>query len=397
MKSKVLAILMSLCLIILSAPVYAGPDDYVHEEANKIYKKTNLEELMAKSAILMDVDSGRILFQKNEDEKLPIASVTKIMTIMLTLEAIDSGKIKLEDKVTVSEDAEAMGGSEVYLKAGEMFTVNELLKAIIVHSANDVCVAMAEFLAGSESIFVEQMNKKAKDLGMLNTNYLDCTGLTDEGHYSSAHDIGILSRELLTKHPKVMDYTKIWMDTFRNGTFRLDNTNKMVKYYAGTTGLKTGFTTKAGYCVAVSAKHEDTHLLSIVLGEPDSNTRFAEIRKLLDHGFANFKKVEILKKGEEVGSVVVDKGKSSFVKVVTKDNLSMMLSSDEQGKVKKETAINSPITAPVTMGAKVGDMIVKIDGQDMAKVELISNQSVEKASVFLLLIRKIASWFGIVL
>jgi D-alanyl-D-alanine carboxypeptidase (penicillin-binding protein 5/6) len=239
------------------------------------------------------------------------------------------------------------------------------------------------------------MNQKAKELGMVNTYYLDSTGLTDEGHYSTTHDIAILSRALLTKYPKVMDYSMKWMDTFRNGTFRLDNTNKLVKYYQGTTGLKTGFTTKAGYCLSVSAKHDNTHLVAVVLGEPDSNTRFAESRKLLDHGFTNFQNTEILKKGEDVGVVTVEKGKTGTVRVVTKDSFTAMLSKEEQAKVKKEPLINSVVTAPIDSGAKVGEFVIKIDDKEVGRVDLVSTEAVEKASFILLIIRKIASWFGI--
>ncbi len=249
----------------------------------------------AKAAILIEAETGKVLFSYNENEPLPIASITKIMIMLLVMEAIDRGKITPKDTTTISPYATRMGGSQVYLKEGEVFTVEELLKAVAVHSANDASVALAEVIAGSEEAFVAMMNQKAQELKMKNTMFLDCTGLTDEGHYSTAYDISIMSRELLTKHPKIVHHTTIWHDTFRDGKFDLDNTNKLVKRYRGTTGLKTVFTNKAGFCLSASAERDGTKFISVILGSDSNDHRFSESARLLDFAFTNWESARIEK------------------------------------------------------------------------------------------------------
>ena len=243
-------------------------------------------EVSAKSAVLMDVATGTVLYEKNAHEALAPASVTKVMTMLLIMEAIDSGALRYEDTVTASEAAAAKGGSQIFLKAGEQMSVTEMLKSIAVSSANDCACAMAEHLAGSESAFVDRMNARARELGMNDTHFVNCTGLTAKGHVTSAYDIALMSRELLRCHPDITHFTSIWMDTVRNGAFGLSNTNKLIRFYSGATGLKTGYTSGAGYCLSASAKREGMELIAVVMGCESSQKRTADCKALLDYGFA---------------------------------------------------------------------------------------------------------------
>lgn len=389
-------VVLSILLSFISVPVLAAnEDDYNSTSVSKILDKTNIFDLKAKSSILMDGVSGSVLLEKNSRERLPIASVTKVMSMLLIMEAIDSGKITFEDKVPVSEHSYNMGGSQVYLKPGEEFTVLEMLKAVAIHSANDATVAMGELIAGSEDAFVAMMNDKAKSLGMNDTNFLDCTGLTDEGHYSTAYDVALMSKELLMKHPKITEYTTTWHDTFRNGLFSLDNTNKLIRFYDGANGLKTGFTTKAGYCLSASAKKNNLQLISVVLGEPDTNTRFAESRKLLDYGFANYEVSLVNKKGEEIKSVEVKKGLKTSVKTIFGDDVVLLLKKGEKGKIDREVKMESNITAPVKAGQKLGEVVYKINDKEIGKAAAVADSEVQQASFVRLFFRMVLEWFGI--
>jgi D-alanyl-D-alanine carboxypeptidase (penicillin-binding protein 5/6) len=258
--------------------------------------------------------------------------------------------------VQVSEHSYDMGGSQVYLKPGEEFSVLDMLKAIAIHSANDATVAMAEKISGSEEAFVAMMNQKAKELGMNDTNFLDCTGLTDDGHYSCANDVAIMSRELVMKHPKILEITTIWHDTFRNGLFSLDNTNKLIGRYDGINGLKTGFTTKAGYCLSATALRNNMQLIAVVLGEPNGDIRFTEAKKLMDYGFATYEITEVNKKGEEVSVVEVKKGVGLSVKGVYGADVKLMLKKGDKGQIKRETKLEESLTAPVKTGQKIGKL-----------------------------------------
>ena len=267
-----------------------------------------LGDLNAKSLFLIEADSGSILYERNPDEKLPIASVTKIMTMLLVMEAVDSGKISLDDMVPVSERAMSMGGSTMFLETGEELSVNDMLKGIAVASANDGAVAMAEFVGGSESAFVEMMNSRAKELGMENTNFVNTNGLDDDNHYSTARDVAAMSRELI-KHKKIFEYTTIWTDSLRDGKFSLANTNKLIRFYSGANGLKTGSTSKALCCISASAERDGMQLVAVVLGAPTSKERFAAARGLLDYGFANYAAVKPISAGGEAERIPVLKGK----------------------------------------------------------------------------------------
>lgn len=395
----VYSIILCILISLFSFPVSAAVQNentgvYDDRAVAKIMDKTNILELKAKSAVLLDATSGNFLMEKNSHEKVPIASVTKIMSMLLIMEAIDSGKIKYEDMVPVSEHSYNMGGSQVYLKPGEEFTVLEMLKAITIHSANDATVAMSEKISGAEDTFVTMMNDKAKELGMNDTNFKDCTGLNDEGQ-SSAHDVALMSRALIMKHPKILEITTIWHDTFRNGQFSLDNTNKMIRFYQGANGLKTGFTTKAGYNLSAAAKRNNMQLVSVVLGEADSDTRFAESKKLLDYGFANYEVTHVNKKGDQAGSTDVKKGVKTKVNAIYGEEVNLLLNKGVKGKIEREVKLAGDLEAPVKAGQKIGEVTYKISQKEVGKCDLVAEVNVDKASFVKLFFRMILSWVGI--
>ena len=352
-------------------------------------------QVNAKSAILIEAGTGNTVFAMNENEKLPIASITKIMTMLLVMEAVDSGKLDLKDTVTISANACRMGGSQVYLEEGEVFTVEELLKAVAVHSANDASVALAEKVSGSEEAFVHLMNERAKELKMNNTNFLDATGLTDEGHYSTAHDIAIMSRELLTKHPKIIYFTTIWHDSFRDGKFDLDNTNKLVKRYSGITGLKTGFTSKAGFCLAASAEREGTQFISVVLGSESNEMRFTESAKLLDFGFANWETARIEKKGLPAGTIPVKKGEVSEIPLEYGEDAVILVKKGKKNQLVENAVIPESVNAPVTIGQVVGVLNVELDGNRMASIPITAAGESRRCSFGLLVGMLVKRWAGL--
>ena len=340
--------------------------------------------LNAKSAILMEESTGNILYESNPDERLPIASVTKVMTMLLIMEAVDSGKISLDDMVTVSENAMSYGGSTMFLETGEQLTVNDMLKGIAVASANDGCVAMAEHLAGSESAFVDIMNEKAKELGMENTHFMNTNGLDEDDHYSSARDVAIMSRELM-KHETIFNYTSIWMDTLRGGKFQLANTNKLIRFYDGANGLKTGSTSKALCCLSAAAKRNDMQLIAVVLGAPTSAERFASAKSLLDYGFANYAVNTQITAGDEVQKIAVEKGVDEEVGVVAGDSCSTLVKKGQEDNITKEIKIDETITAPIEAGQKIGTMTISRDGEVIADLDLNASSTVEKKGIGLII------------
>lgn len=340
--------------------------------------------LNAKSAILMEESTGNILYESNPDERLPIASVTKVMTMLLIMEAVDSGKISLDDMVTVSENAMSYGGSTMFLETGEQLTVNDMLKGIAVASANDGCVAMAEHLAGSESAFVDMMNEKAKKLGMENTHFMNTNGLDEDDHYSSARDVAIMSRELM-KHETIFNYTSIWMDTLRGGKFQLANTNKLIRFYDGANGLKTGSTSKALCCLSAAAKRNDMQLIAVVLGAPTSAERFASAKSLLDYGFANYEVNTQITAGDEVQKIAVEKGVDKEVGVVASDSCSTLVKKGQEDNITKEIKIDETITAPIEAGQKIGTMTISRDGEVIADIDLNASSAVEKKGIGLII------------
>ena len=340
--------------------------------------------LNAKSAILMEESTGNILYESNPDERLPIASVTKVMTMLLIMGAVDSGKISLDDMVTVSENAMSYGGSTMFLETGEQLTVNDMLKGIAVASANDGCVAMAEHLAGSESAFVDMMNEKAKELGMENTHFMNTNGLDEDDHYSSARDVAIMSRELM-KHETIFNYTSIWMDTLRGGKFQLANTNKLIRFYDGANGLKTGSTSKALCCLSAAAKRNDMQLIAVVLGAPTSAERFASAKSLLDYGFANYAVNTQITAGDEVQKIAVEKGVDKEVGVVAGDSCSTLVKKGQEDNITKEIKIDETITAPIEAGQKIGTMTISRDGEVIADIDLNASSAVEKKGIGLII------------
>jgi len=363
------------------------------EETSKATPQFNVN---AKAAILIEADTGTVLFSFNEHEPLPIASITKIMTMLLVMEAVDSGKLDLKQKTTVSANAAQMGGSQVYLKEGEIFTVEELLKAVAVHSANDASVALAEAVAGSEEAFVAMMNQKAQELKMKNTMFLDCTGLTDEGHYSTAYDVAIMSRELLIRHPKIVHYTTIWHDTFRDGKFDLDNTNKLVKRYRGTTGLKTGFTNKAGFCLSASAERDGTKFISVILGSDSNDHRFSETARLLDFAFSNWESARIEKKEMDAGTIRVKKGTVTEIPVIFSDNAVVVVRKGSKGKITERIEMPEIINAPVKTGQAVGVLNIELEGEILASIDIVAAKDSQKCTfglIFGMIARKWATLF----
>lgn len=351
-------------------------------------------EVPGKSALLMDMATGTVLYEHNAHEALPPASVTKVMTMLLIMEAIDSGNIKWDDVVTTSETAAAKGGSQIYLKVGETMTVSDMVKSIAVSSANDCACAMAEHLAGSEEAFVEKMNEKARALGMNDTHFVNCTGLDDDEsakeHLTSAYDIALMSRELMRNHPNIQKFTTIWMDTVRGGAFGLANTNKLVRFYPGATGLKTGFTTGAGYCLSATAQRDGLGLIAVVMGAETSKDRFAACKSMLDYGFANFALVE-----PEIteGTVPVRLGKTDSVKAVPAQPVQMLIDKAQSNQVQIQTVLEESVTAPVSKGQRLGTLTVKVGQQVIKEVPMVAQDGVERLTwgdLFLKVLRKLS-------
>jgi len=349
-------------------------------------------EVEGKSAYLIDVATGTVLYEKNASEPLAPASVTKVMTMLLIMEAIDSGVIQWEDTVTASANAAAKGGSQVFLKEGETMTVSDMLKSIAVSSANDCACAMAEHLAGSEEAFVEMMNRRARELGMENTHFVNCTGLDDgpeaAQHRTCAADIAIMSRELLAKHPDITRFTTIWMDTIRSGEFGLSNTNKLIRFYEGATGLKTGFTSGAGYCLSASARREGLELVAVVMGAQTSAQRFGACKALLDYGFASY--ALFIPALPEPAGIPVVLGKESAVTAAPDSSQPLLVEKARKKDITQEVALVSQLEAPVQKGQQVGTLTVKAGDQVLARIPLVAAQAVEKktwSDVFLELLR----------
>ena len=336
-------------------------------------------EVSAKSAVLLDVSTGQVLQEQNAHEPLPPASVTKVMTMLLIMEAIDSGAIGWEDLVTVSEAAAAKGGSQVYLKVGETMSVADMVKSIAVSSANDCACAMAEHIAGSEAAFVERMNARAKELGMEDTCFVNCTGLDDDeaakDHKTSAYDIALMSRQLLGNHPDIKKFTTIWMDTIRDGAFGLSNTNKLVRFYQGATGLKTGFTRQAGYCLSASAQRDGMELVAVVMGSESSQDRFAACKQLLDYGFANYALIcpEI-----EENTVPVRLGTAEQVAAVPGETGGLLIDKSQKASVIQQVELEEEVSAPVSKGQRLGTLYVKSGEQVLKEIPLVAETAVSR-------------------
>ncbi|MBS4536232.1 D-alanyl-D-alanine carboxypeptidase [Clostridium sp. D2Q-14] len=338
-----------------------------------------------KAALLMDFNSGEVIYEKNSNEKLPPASITKIMVLILIMEALEDGKINLDDNVSISENAASMGGSQVFLEPKGINSVEELLKAICLRSANDASVAMGEHLAGSEELFLDQMNARAKELNMENTHFTNLTGLPDEEHYTTAYDIALMGRELLT-HKSIHKWLSMWMTTIKVGKDKdveqeLVNTNKLIRFYPGANGIKTGFTQEAGYCLAASATRENSTFISVILGSESSKQRNEDSKKLLDYAFANYKSVKLYNKDDIVGNIMIEKGKTNKVPVKIKNDINLLLEKSNNEKIDKEININKSIKAPIIKGQKVGEIDIKLNNESIITEDLIIDDNIEKANV----------------
>ncbi len=349
-------------------------------------------DVKAKSYVLMDVSNGKLLLGKNEHERLYPASVTKIMTLLLVIERIDSGKLSLEDKVTASTAAAGKGGSQIWLKEGETMTVDELLRAAAIGSANDACTALAEHIAGSEEGFVKLMNAKANELGMKDTNFENCTGLDDdtENHLTSAYDIALMSRELLS-HERIQNYTTVWMDSLRSGATELVNTNKLVRFYKGTTGLKTGTTSKAGHCISASAMRKNLHLIAVVLGAENSTDRFEGAKALLNYGFANYETVTPNFDSSLITDVNVIKGIEQSVTPQVEKVLPMTLETGTGARIQPKINLALSVEAPVEKGQVLGTLEFEIDGNVIASYNIVSPVEIRKINFGDMLIRLLRS------
>lgn len=379
MVKKLMAFFMCASLLFAGVPS-------VYAEENKA-----TVELSCKSAVLMEAETGKIIYAFNENERLPEASITKIMTMLLVFEAVDSGKISMDDMVTCSEHAASMGGSQIWLEQGEQMSVGELIKAAMVGSANDASVALAEHVAGTHENFVVMMNDRAQQLGMNQTAYKNCTGLDADGHLTSALDIAIVSAELL-RHEKVLDYSTIWMDSLRGGELQLANTNKLLRQYSGCIGLKTGTTSQAGCCVSACAQRDGMTLIAVVLGAPNSKERFGDAAKLLDLGFANWELVSLDSLRVSTGDIAVGNGMSRSVSTYLDMTGDVLVPKGRAADISTDVNVAQSVTAPVEYGQIVGTVTLKLDGEIIGEYNILADARVQEitfSSVFALFIKGI--------
>lgn len=352
------------------------------------------EELPAPSAVLMEASTGKVLFEKNAHEQRPCASITKVMTLLLVMETLDEGRIHLEDMVSASEHASSMGGSDIWLEPGETMSVNDLLKATVIVSANDAAVALAEYVSGSEEAFVQRMNERAAELGMTNTVFKNCNGLDEDGHVTTAYDIALMSRALI-QHEKIFDYTQVWMDELRGGKTQLVNTNKLLKSYSGITGLKTGTTGKAGSCMAATAERDGMSLVAVVLGCASTEDRFSSAASLLDAGFSGWALTAPSLSSDALAPIAVEKGMQSTVAVEADPLTGVVVPKGREGEVVCETTMEETLTAPVEQGQAVGEVTCVLDGEVLARSQIRAASSVEAltfSSAWLSLLRAVVSF-----
>ena len=354
---------------------------------------SNNLQLESESGILIEQHSGQILFEHNSHEKLRPASVTKVMSILLIMEAIDSGTLSYTDKIPCTEAAAAMGGSQIWLDVREELTVDEMLKAICVVSANDCTVAMAEYLCGSQEAFVEKMNTKAQELGMKDTSFKNCHGLDEDGHLTSAYDIALMSRELLNKHTSITKYTTIWMDTLRDGKSQLVNTNKLIRNYKGMTGLKTGSTSLALYNLSASATRDGLSLIAVIMKGPTGAIRFSEAQKLLDYGFSNYQYKELAGKYECLKNVTVQKGTEDNLNILFDEDAGVIIKKGENKNIEQIISVPDTLIAPITKGQKVGEVSYCLDGERITTINIIAEKEIKKISLINFSSKLYKSWF----
>lgn len=384
MNKKIISLLLCFCLVLFSPISIFAYSNYIwsssldsiytnSSEANSIDNSLNLE---SGAAVLIEQNSGKVLYDKNMHEQLRPASVTKVMTILLIMEAIDSGKISYDTQIPCSENASSMGGSQIWLDTTETLSVNDMLKAICVVSANDCTVAMAEYLEGSQEAFVQKMNEKAKELGMNDTCFKNCHGIDEDGHITSAYDIALMSKELLTKHPNITKYTTIYMDSLRNGKSELVNTNKLIRTYNGITGLKTGSTSLALYNLSASATRNDLSLIAVIMKAPTTKLRFAEAQKLLDYGFSNYSYIKLGDSGDTVQSVPVNKGIESSINATVENTSGVLIPKGKEKQIEKNIILQDNLSAPIYKGQKIGEITYNLDGNNLAIIDLVASNDV---------------------
>jgi len=396
---------IGLCIILLSSSfsfaindtmyVWSNRENAISTTSSNTTCEGNFLNITSGSATLIEQSTGQILYEHNSHEQLRPASVTKVMTILLIMEALDNGTISLEDNVPCSEKASSMGGSQIWLDTSETLTVHEMLKAICVVSANDCCVAMAEFLAGSEELFVEQMNLKAKELGMNDTCFKNCHGIDEDGHLTSSNDIALMSRELLSKHPKITEYTTIWMDSLRNGESELVNTNKIIRNYNGATGLKTGSTSLALFNLSASATRDGLSLIAVIMKGETSAVRFSEAQKLLDYGFSNYEFVQCAKAGDIVKTIEINKGTVSSVDVIYETDSGALIKKGEKDNVTTQVVLDEKISAPISEGQKLGEIHYLLNDDVIATTNLIAKQEVKKLTLVNMFTHTFGKWFSL--
>ena len=357
-------------------------------------QNSNSLNLESGAAILIEQKTGQVLYDHNMHEKLRPASVTKVMSLLLIMEALDSGQIALTDKVPCTEDAAGMGGSQIWLEVGEELTVDEMLKAICVVSANDCTVAMADYLCGSQEAFVEKMNVRAKELGMNDTTFKNCHGIDEDGHVTSAYDIALMSRELLNNHPTILNYTTIWMDTLRNGESELVNTNKLIRNYKGATGLKTGSTSVALYNLSASATRDGLSLIAVIMKAPTTKIRFSEAQKLLDYGFSNYQYKDLATRGTVIKEADVTKGVTSKTNLITESDVGILIKKGEDKNIEQTINIEENLAAPIAEGQKVGEIIYTLDGKELGRTNIVAETGVEKKTFFSIASYVYQNWFS---
>ena len=365
-------------------------EENTEDEANN-----NTLNLESGGAVLIEQTTGQVLYNHNMHEKLRPASVTKVMSILLIMEAVDSGQITLQDKVPCSENAAGMGGSQIWLEVGEELTVDEMLKAICVVSANDCTVAMAEYLCGSEEAFVSKMNERAKELGMNDTTFKNCHGIDEDGHLTSAYDIALMSRELLNNHPTILNYTTIWMDTLRDGESELVNTNKLIRNYKGATGLKTGSTSVALYNLSASATRDGMSLIAVILKAPTTKLRFSEAQKLLDYGFNNYEFKSLAVNGNVLKEADVTKGVTSKVNLIVENDVGILLKKGEDKNVSQTINLDENLSAPVYEGQKVGEIVFTLNNEEIGRTNIVAEKSIEKKTFFSISAYVYMNWFNV--
>ena len=381
---KVISMLLAVFIIFAGAMTAAGEKLVTPEELGQIKKAADIDQsltITAKSAILTERSTGTVLFEHDADKQMPPASITKVMTLLLVFEAMDAGKFTMETEIVASEHACSMGGSQIWLEPGEAFTVNELLKAAAISSANDACVALGEAVSGSEETFVELMNERAAELGMKNTVFKNCTGLDAEGHLSTARDIAIMSAELL-RHPEIKNYSTVWMDSLRGGKTELTNTNRLVRFYKGCTGLKTGSTDGAGCCLSASAERDGMELISVTLGSPNTDERFAAGRKLLDYGFANFALVKMTPPEEYLAPIPVAHGTAETVQPICEEPAAFLLKKGQEAGVEQSVYLPEKLEAPVKAGDVLGRVTVTLSGGEIGGYDIVAAEDVPRMGLF---------------